>query len=65
MALPTQCLRTLRTLSALLVILVTSVMQAIPADGATKGNYLVYIGTYTDHDSKGIYAYRFDSRPAS
>ena len=27
-----------------------------------KSTYLVYIGTYTDHDSKGIYAYRFDSR---
>ena len=23
--------------------------------------YLVYVGTYTDHGSKGIYAYRFDS----
>jgi 6-phosphogluconolactonase len=62
MALPAQCLRTLRMLGALLVILVTSVIRTIPADGATKGKYLVYIGTYTDHDSKGIYAYRFDSR---
>ncbi|HEV2234022.1 MAG TPA: lactonase family protein [Terriglobia bacterium] len=26
----------------------------------THGNYLVYIGTYTGPNSKGIYAYRFD-----
>ena len=26
---------------------------------SSKGEYLVYIGTYTMHDSKGIYAYRF------
>jgi 6-phosphogluconolactonase len=28
---------------------------------ATKGKYLVYVGTYTDKASKGIYAYRFDA----
>ena len=27
-----------------------------------RGKYLVYVGTYTDHGSKGIYAYRFDAR---
>ena len=27
----------------------------------SKGNYLVYVGTYTDHQSKGIYAYRFNA----
>ena len=27
---------------------------------ATKSKYLVYIGTYTEKKSKGIYAYRFD-----
>ena len=26
---------------------------------SSKGEFLVYIGTYTRHDSKGIYAYRF------
>jgi len=31
------------------------------AFAATKGEYLVYIGTYTRGKSKGIYAYRFDS----
>ena len=30
-----------------------------PADAGTK--YLVYVGTYTDKGSKGIYAYRFSS----
>jgi len=27
----------------------------------TEGEYIVYIGTYTGKESKGIYAYRFDS----
>ncbi len=27
---------------------------------ANKGKYLVYVGTYTEKASKGIYAYRFD-----
>jgi 6-phosphogluconolactonase len=54
--------RRLVTLCGLFVILLTSLIAAAPADGASKGKYLVYIGTYTDHDSKGIYAYRFDSK---
>jgi 6-phosphogluconolactonase len=28
---------------------------------ATKSQYLVYVGTYTENKSKGIYAYRFDA----
>jgi 6-phosphogluconolactonase len=27
---------------------------------AEAGKYLVYVGTYTEHGSKGIYAYRYD-----
>lgn len=27
---------------------------------AAQRNYLVYVGTYTEHGGKGIYAYRFD-----
>src|SRR5919109_174229 len=27
----------------------------------SKGKFLVYIGTYTDKNSRGIYAYRFDA----
>ena len=32
-----------------------------PAAGPAQGQYLAYVGTYTDHGSKGIYVYRFDS----
>ncbi len=45
-----------------LMLLATALIRTTPAAAATKSTYLVYIGTYTDHDSKGIYAYRFDSR---
>ena len=31
------------------------------AAGPSQPGYLLYVGTYTDHASKGIYAYRFDS----
>lgn len=48
----------LRTLGILLVILVAFLS---PAAAATKGEYLVYIGTYTEQGSKGIYAYRFSA----
>jgi 6-phosphogluconolactonase len=34
---------------------------AYGADGPTKGSYLVYVGTYTGPESKGVYAFRFDS----
>ncbi|HEX4663186.1 MAG TPA: lactonase family protein [Terriglobales bacterium] len=30
------------------------------ATPAVKGKYLLFVGTYTDKESKGIYAYRFD-----
>jgi len=33
----------------------------ILANGATAGKYRVYIGTYTDHGSQGIYVCDFDS----
>lgn len=29
---------------------------------AAKGGYFVYVGTYTEKQSKGIYAFRFDAR---
>jgi len=31
------------------------------ANGVAKGQYLVYVGTYTGPKSKGIYAYHFDA----
>ncbi|MFZ0683997.1 MAG: lactonase family protein [Terriglobales bacterium] len=41
-----------------LIILASSAVTS--AMGAERGGSLVYVGTYTDHGSKGIYAYRFD-----
>jgi 6-phosphogluconolactonase len=44
-----------------LVVLFLSSMSPIPAGAATKGKYLVYVGTYTEHGGKGIYAYNLDA----
>ncbi len=44
-----------------LVVMVLTLLQPTPALAATTGKYLVYVGTYTDHGGKGIYAYRFDA----
>ncbi|HUJ95331.1 MAG TPA: lactonase family protein [Terriglobales bacterium] len=33
----------------------------LASQGAPTRQYLVYLGTYTDHGGKGIYAFRFDS----
>jgi 6-phosphogluconolactonase len=41
-------------------LLIPIASSALAAGPAPKG-YLLYVGTYTDHGSKGIYAYRFDS----
>jgi 6-phosphogluconolactonase len=46
----------LRYLSRLLVCVLIFAAVAVSADF----RYLVYVGTYTDKGSKGIYAYRFD-----
>jgi 6-phosphogluconolactonase len=32
-----------------------------PAKDSPKSKYLLYVGTYTEKDSKGIYAYRYDA----
>jgi len=45
-------------LTVLLIWLASTVL--VPTAGAEQHKYLVYVGTYTDHVSKGIYAYRFD-----
>jgi 6-phosphogluconolactonase len=47
-------------LAVLLLVTLASSMFAL-ADGPAQGQYLVYVGTYTGHGSKGIYVYRFDS----
>ncbi len=51
-------MRTLRLLLA--AALVWPLVSAI-ALGAQKGEYLVYLGTYTRQKSKGIYAYRLEA----
>ena len=47
-------------LTVLLLIAFASVVLA-PAAGPVPQEHLLYVGTYTDHSGKGIYAYRFDS----
>jgi 6-phosphogluconolactonase len=44
-----------------LLLAVISLSGVAHAAGPGQQKYLVYVGTYTDHGSKGIYAYRFDS----
>src|SRR3984893_3251596 len=43
----------------LLFLLMPSTGQARKT--ASRSSYLMYVGTYTGPDSKGIYAYRFDA----
>jgi 6-phosphogluconolactonase len=51
-----------RQISRVTVLLITLASSLpTPAAGPAQLEYLVYVGTYTDHGSKGIYAYRFDS----
>lgn len=42
-------------------LLVAALLVAPLARSAEKGRFLVYIGTYTGGESKGIYAWRFDA----
>jgi 6-phosphogluconolactonase len=46
---------------ALLLIVLRLCVPVFASGKAAPGNYLVYVGTYTDHGSRGIYAYRFDA----
>jgi 6-phosphogluconolactonase len=47
-------------LAILLLITVTSSVLTHAADRAPT-KYMIYVGTYTNHGSKGIYAYQFDA----
>lgn len=47
-----------RSLLVLILLFATCVGGA---QVAPSGKYLVFFGTYTDHDSQGIYGYRFDA----
>jgi 6-phosphogluconolactonase len=55
----------LRRLIAPSLLAVTLALCALSLPGgareAARQKYIFYVGTYTDHGSKGIYAYRFDS----
>ena len=53
-------LRQISRRTALLLIVLTTCVFA-PAAKPAQQKYLLYVGTYTDHGSKGIYACRFDS----
>jgi 6-phosphogluconolactonase len=43
------------------LVLVLSLATVIAAKESPKNKYLLFVGTYTDKESKGIYAYRFDA----
>ena len=45
----------------LLWFLLFSLVTVTAANDSPKGRYLLFVGTYTEKQSKGIYAYRFDS----
>ena len=47
------------SIALLLVLLLPSAGQARKTSSMTS--YIMYVGTYTGPDSKGIYAYRFDA----
>jgi 6-phosphogluconolactonase len=45
----------------LLSFFLFSLVTVTAANDSPKGRYVLFVGTYTDKQSKGIYAYRFDS----
>jgi 6-phosphogluconolactonase len=55
--------RMLPRIFCLAFLLLVSLLSSQPASaaGPAQEKYLVYVGTYTEHGSKGIYAYSFDA----
>src|SRR5690348_7698824 len=55
--------RTMRIFPAVAFVSVLLLAVQLGSAATPKGNYLVYVGTYTEEGSKskGIYAYRFDA----
>jgi len=49
-----------RLLSVLLVLVLRAFLMSETKD-VSHGGYLLFVGTYTGKESKGIYAYRFDA----
>jgi len=46
------------------LFLLLSLVTASAAKDSPKDKYLLFVGTYTEKESKGIYAYRFDAASA-
>jgi 6-phosphogluconolactonase len=53
-------LNLMHTSQNLLLLLLLLVLPSLAAPGAAQANLPVYVGTYTDKGSKGIYSYQFD-----
>src|SRR5258708_26407529 len=51
----------LRPCLAARLVLLTLAILLTPSARAADRNFIVYVGTYTDSGSKGVYAYRFDA----
>src|SRR5580692_8971343 len=51
----------LRHAARLTLVLFMFAMSALAPAVEGQQKFLLYVGTYTDHGSKGIYVYRFDS----
>src|SRR5208282_5215773 len=43
------------------LVLILSLVTVTAAKESQKNKYILFVGTYTGKDSKGIYAYRFDA----
>jgi 6-phosphogluconolactonase len=50
-----------RRLCAQWLFLLLSLVTVTAAKNSSKNKYLLFVGTYTEKESKGIYAYRFDA----
>jgi len=61
MTLRSKCFRTISRLTILLLVIALAPSMLRPAARPAEQKYLLYVGTYTNHGSKGIYAFRLDS----
>ena len=59
-----RCLQSVVLLLLLVTLSVTMSVKLSAAKDSPKNNFLLYVGTYTEKESKGIYAYRFDAASA-
>jgi 6-phosphogluconolactonase len=59
--LPVRLIRSAIRSAVLSLIAAGFCMLGVCTTNAAVNKYLFYVGTYTDHGSKGIYGYRFDS----